>query len=235
MSRRFIWILALCSIHVILGSCTGLEANASSANLSVEQRIAALEERLASLEENFTLAKRQLDVVLKRSATLYDRVDELEHKLAKMQNNITWLTNFAVPAAPTGFRVERIKKSGDGNYTVILRWRNGPEYMRITRFAIWNARKGETTYAGATYVNQTGRRIVKAELAGFAKGDEIVFKIFAKNDAGQSKPSYVEATIRPWAPVLMWRIKVLAGIAVLVIIVGISVRMGLKMLRRKRA
>lgn len=226
MSRLLFGVFMLCSVQVILAPCLSLEGDGNATNLSLEQRIAAL-------EENLTLVQRQLDIVLKRTATIYDRVDELDHRLGKLQNNVTWLLNFAVPSAPAEFRIESIRKSPEGNYTVTLRWKNGPDYMRINRFVIWSAKKGGTTYEDAVYVNQTGKRIVKAELTGFAKGDEIVFKIFAKNDAGQSKPTYLEARIRSYAPVLMWWIKVLSGVALLIIVGGGVLWMGLRRARRQ--
>jgi len=224
MSRLLIGFLTLCSVQLIVGSCLSLEGNA--ANLS-------LEERIAVLEENMTLAQRQLDIVLKRTASLFDRVEELEHKAGQLQNNVTWLMDFAVASAPAGFRIESIRKSPVGNYTVTLRWKNGPDYERIRRFVIWRAKKGEAVYGDAVYVNQTGKRIVKAELTGFAKGEEVVFKMFAKNDAGQSKPSYLEARIRPCSPVLMWWIKVVSGVGLLIIVGAALVWMRLRKARRQ--
>lgn len=221
-----IGVLTLCSVQMFLASCLSLEEDGNATNLSMEQRIAAL-------EENLSLAQRQLDIVLKRTATLFDRLEELEYKFGKLQNNVTWLMDFAVPSAPAGFRIESIRKSPDGNYTVVLRWRNGPDYERINRFVIWRARKGEATYTDAVYVNQTGRRIVKAELTGLSKGEDMVFKIFAKNDAGQSKPTYLEAKIRSSAPVLMWWIKIIAGVALLIIVGGLLAWVGLRRARRQ--
>jgi hypothetical protein len=226
MSRLLIGVLVLCSVQMILAPCLSLEGDGNTTNLSLEQRIAVL-------EENLTLAQRQLDIVLKRTATIYDQVEELDHRLGKLQNNVTWLLNFAVPSAPAEFRIESIRKSPEGNYTVTLRWKNGPDYMRINRFVIWRAKKGETTYGDDFYVNQTGRRFVKAELTGFATGDEMVFKIFAKNDAGQSKPSYLEARIRSYAPVLMWWIKILSGVGLMIIVAGALLWMGLRRARRQ--
>ncbi len=226
MSRVLIGVLTLCSVQMFLASCLSLEGGGNATNLSLEQRVAAL-------EENLSFAQRQLDIVLKRTSTLFDRLDELEHRFGQIQNNVTWLMNFAVPSAPAGFRIESIRKSSEGNYTVTLRWKNGPDYERINRFVIWRARKGETTYADAVYVNQTGRRIAKAQLTGFSKGDEMVFKIFAKNNAGQSKPTYVEAEIRSCAPVLMWWIKIVSGTGLLIIVGAVLVLMGLRRTRRQ--
>ncbi len=93
MSRLLIGVFMLCSVQVILAPCLSLEGDGNATNLSLERRIAVL-------EENLTLVQRQLDIVLKRTATLYDQVEQLDHRLGKLQNNVTWLLNFAVPSAP---------------------------------------------------------------------------------------------------------------------------------------
>lgn len=209
--RRFS-ILILTTLFLLVSLVNGTLAMDGSGNLT-------LEERVASLEQNLTLAQRQLDIALKRTSLLLSELEQLKHTINRLQINNTRLSEFAVPSAPLLFKIERIRRARDGNYTVTLRWENLPNYEKVTQFVVWHAPK-EGKYVADQTVNQTVKRIVRVELPGFKEGEEIVFKLFAKNDAGQGKPSYVETTIRGYAPYLMSKIKI-GGVIGLLLLVGV--------------
>jgi len=174
----------------------------------------SLEERVASLEQNITIMQRQLDVALARSAHLFDEVEDLQHLVKLLEANTTRLSRFALPSRPAYFKVERIRKTKEGSYSVSLRWRNNAPYEKVTDFVIWHAPKGGKYIVDAT-VNQTDGKIQRAVISGFKEGEEIVFKIFAKNDAGQSEPTYVETKIRGYAPYLLRKVEIAGGIILL--------------------
>ena len=179
-----------------------------------------LTEKVASLEQNLSLAERQLQVALSRTANLLSRVEGLERTIEHLTANLSRVTRFAVPSAPSDFRVESIGRDSDGNYSVVLRWRDNPEHEAVQKYVIWFASKGYPYLPGTT-VNST-EGIVKAKLSGFIKGHDIVFKIFAKNEAGQGEPSYREINIRGYAPLLMSRLRIAALVLVLLIIVVVA-------------
>jgi hypothetical protein len=179
-----------------------------------------LTEKIASLEHNLTMAERQLEVALSRTTNLLNRIDDLENTVAHMRANLSRVTNFAVPSPPPDFRIESIGRDSDGNYSVVLRWRNNPEHEAVHSYVIWFAVKGYT-YLPVTTVNRT-EGVMRTKVPGFIKDHEIVFKIFARNEAGQGEPSYREATIRGYAPYLMSRLRlvVLALVLLVIVVVG---------------
>ncbi len=174
-----------------------------------------LEEKIAVLESNLTLIQSQLDTALMRTTNLTSRLDELERRFLEEIPN---LLAFAVPSPPADFRIQRIKRSAGGDFSVTLRWSSNPTYEKTTRFVVWYGEKGGDYVEGVPF-NQTGEGIMRGTIHGFEAGKEIVFKIFAHNAAGQSEPSYREAMIRGYAPELMRWAKVLGLVAVVPIVV----------------
>ena len=187
-----------------------------------EQNGTSPDERIASLEENLTFVERQLDVALKRTTNLIEQVGSLERKLGQLNASLDRLRDFASPSAPREFYVESIRRGASGNYTVTLRWGSNPKEDRVTRYVVWYARVGEE-YEFAESVNATGRSIYRATVPGFVGGEQIVFKVFGQNEAGQGDPSYREARIQPRSPFLMNRLKLLGvAAAVVVAVVGVT-------------
>jgi hypothetical protein len=194
---------------------------------------ASLEEIIAWLEGNLSYLERELDVALRRTTLLLDDVDRLEHKIGQLEKDLNRALRYAIPSAPPGFSVERVRQVEGGNYTATLRWESNPSHEEVDQYVVWVARKGEEYVAGAS-VNQTEGKIMKAEVGDLREGEEIVFKIFAKNAAGQGSPGHREITISGgYAPVLMSRIKIFGiVVAVLVVVVVVislkSGRLGLR-------
>jgi hypothetical protein len=179
-----------------------------------------LTERIASLEQNLTVTERQLGVALSRTANLLTRVEELENTVEHLRANLTRVTMFAVPSPPPDFRIESIGRDSDGNYSVTLRWRNNPEHEAVHSYVVWFAVKG-FEYLPIATVNRT-EGVMRTKVPGFIKDHEIVFKIFARNEAGQGEPSYRETTIRGYAPYLMKRLRLAALVLVLLVIVVVA-------------
>lgn len=179
-----------------------------------------LTEKIATLEQNLTLAERKLDVALSRTSNLIMRIEELENTVEHLLANLSRVTKFSVPSPPPDFRIESIGRDSDGNYSVVLRWRNNPEHEAVHSYVVWFAVKGYH-YLPVTTVNRT-EGVMRTKVPGFIKDHEIVFKIFARNDAGQGEPSYREITIRGYAPYLMSRLRLAALILVLLVIVVVA-------------
>jgi hypothetical protein len=123
----------------------------------------------------------------------------------------------AAPSPPVDFRIQRIKRSTGGNFSVTLSWSSNPAHERVTNFVVWYGEEGGGYVEGISF-NQTGETILKRTIDGFEAGKEIVFKIFARNAAGQSEPSYQEATIQGYAPELMRWAKILGLVAVVPVV-----------------
>jgi hypothetical protein len=102
---------------------------------------------------------------------------------------------------------------------VTLRWSSNPAYEKVTSFVVWYGEEGGGYVEGVQF-NQTGEAILRGTIDGFEAGKDIVFKIFARNAAGQSEPSFRGATIQGYAPELMRWAKTL-GLVAAVLIVGI--------------
>ncbi len=207
--RRFVAILTVMSLVCLPWVPCILADEGSWTNMS-------LDEKIVVLEANLSLVQRQLDTALKRTTNLMSRLDELERRIL---GNMSNFLAFAAPSPPAEFRVQRIKRSTGGNYSVTLRWSNNPAYEKVTSFVVWWGEHGGGYVQGVSF-NQTGETVIRGKIDGFQAGNKMVFKIFARNTAGQSNPSYREAVIRGYAPELMRWGKVLALVAV-VLIVGI--------------
>jgi len=179
-----------------------------------------LTERVSSLEDNLSLAQRQLEVAMSRTSNLLRRIEELERGMEQLEANLSRVMSFALPSPPPDFRVESIGRDSDGNYSVVLRWRNNPDREAVHSYVVWFASKG-FPYLPAETVNSTSG-IMRVKVPGFIKGHEIVFKIFAKNEAGQGEPSYREVEIKGYAPYLMSRLRVISLVLVLLVIVIVA-------------
>jgi hypothetical protein len=179
-----------------------------------------LTKKIASLEQNLSVTERQLGVALSRTANLLTRIEELENTVEHLRANLSRVTMFAVPSPPPEFRIESIGRDANGNYSVVLRWRNNPEHEAVHSYVVWFAAKGHP-YLPVTTVNAT-EGVMRAKVPGFAKDHEIVFKIFARNEAGQGEPSYRETTIRGYAPYLMSRLRLVALVLVLLVIIVVA-------------
>ena len=179
-----------------------------------------LSERVASLEDNLTLAERQLEVAMSRTSNLLRRIEELEQGMEQLEANLSRVMSFALPSPPPDFRVESIGRDSDGNYSVVLRWRNNPDREAVHSYVVWFASKGFPYLPGETVNSTSG--IMRVKIPGFIKGHEIVFKIFAKNEAGQGEPSYREVEIRGYAPYLMSRLRVISLVLVLLVVVVVA-------------
>jgi hypothetical protein len=175
-----------------------------------------LEEKIAVLDANLSLVQRQVDTALKSTTNLMSRLDELEDKVLEDIRNFLV---FAAPSPPADFRIQRIKRSDGGDFSVTLRWSSNPAYEKVTSFVVWYGEEGGGYVEGVPF-NQTGEAILRGTIDGFEAGKEIVFKIFARSVAGQSEPSYRVATIQGYAPELMRWARILGLIAV-VLVVGI--------------
>jgi hypothetical protein len=179
-----------------------------------------LTEKIATLEQNLTVTERQLEVTMSRTANLLTRIEELENTVDHLLANLSRVTKFSVPSQPPDFRIESIGRDSDGNYSVVLRWRNNPEHEAVHSYVVWFAVKGYH-YLPVTTVNRT-EGVMRTKIPGFIKDHEIVFKIFARNEAGQGEPSYRETTIRGYAPYLMSRLRLAALVLVLLGIVVVA-------------
>jgi hypothetical protein len=184
-----------------------------------EENVTSPEERIASLEENLTIMQRQVDVALKRTTSLIERAESLERAIGELNASLMRLRDFASPSAPQKFYIESIRRDASGNYTVTLRWKANPREERVTRYTVWYARVGEE-YAFAESVNDTGKVSHKARVSGFEGGEQIVFKVFGQNEAGQGDPSYREARIQAQFPFLMSRLRLLGAAVALVVVAG---------------
>jgi hypothetical protein len=174
-----------------------------------------LEEKIAVLEANLSLVRRQLDTALENMTNLMSRLDEVEREVLEGISNFLV---FAAPSPPVDFRIQRIKRSAGGNFSVTLSWSSNPAHERVTSFVVWYGEEGGGYVEGVPF-NQTREAILRGTIDGFEAGKEIVFKIFARNAAGQSEPSYQGATIQGFAPELMRWAKIL-GLVAVVLIVG---------------
>jgi len=210
MHRLMITLISVLCFFAALSAAAGEENGTSP------------EERIASLEENLTFVQRQLDVALKRTTNLLEQVGSLERRIGQLNASLNRLREFASPSAPRDFYVESIRRGSSGNYTVTLRWKPNPKEERVTRYVVWYARVGEE-YEFAESVNVTGRSTYRATVPGLAGGEQIVFKVFAQNEAGPGDPSYREARIQSRSPFLMNRLKLLGtagGVVVVVVAVA---------------
>jgi hypothetical protein len=184
-----------------------------------------LEDRVSALERNLSVSELRLDTALKRTTNLMEEIEDLRATIAGLQANLSRLTAFASPSAPEAFFVERISRSSDGNYSVALRWKGAEDQERVTSYSIWYARTGGGYEFGGS-VNAS-RGILRRRIQGFTGGEQILFKIMARNEAGQGRPSYREARIQASAPFLMRWLKILgAGAVVVAVILGIVWRLG---------
>ncbi len=178
-------LLCICSLMI------SVPYTACANNLSLERRA-------DDLEQDLNLTQRQLEVALTRTRVLLDRIAILEKNLRSLQNQVDRLVELASPGPPSDFRVERVKKGNEG-YEVFLRWSSNPSHDEVEKYEIWCALKGQS-YVEGWSVNATNKQVVRTQKRGFEEGQEIVFKIFARNEAGRGLPSYDEMTIRSYNP-----------------------------------